>query len=164
MTNELDFLGASLVEKLKTANKRQRRFVFTDITKKELLVGLKDNLEKAFDATGELKYSWVVGTNSYDVALMKTPQQLPLKTGIGKGGMTWNKTTLKYGPDFKRFVGVFLSEEQFKQLVEDQTYVVIGYLRKGEYNGKPNLTLNLHEMIPLAEVNNELVKLREQGL
>jgi hypothetical protein len=159
--NITNFFGTDFAAKLKAANKRQRRFQFTDDTKKELLVNLKANMEKGFNATGELRYKWQVGSNDYDVAILKTPEDaIPYKTGQGRGDSTWHKTTMKHGDNYKKFISVFLNEEQFKQLVEDQEYVMVGYWKVGEWNGKANHSFNLHELIPLAECNNELERLR----
>jgi hypothetical protein len=164
MDNMESIFGQSLMEKVRTANKRQRRFEFSDITKKELLVSLKDNFEKAFDVIGEFRYDWTVGSNKYVVALLKTPEEITYKTGSGKGDSTWHMTKLKYGSDFRRNCSVFLTEEQFKSLVADQEYVCVGYMKTGEYMGRPTYSFNLHEIVALAEVNNELAKLREKGL
>lgn len=164
MGNIEDVLGTEITEKLKAANKRQRKFQFNDLTKKELLLGLKENFAKALDAYNELKYVWTVGSNSYDVVLLKTPEELNLSTGVGKGGTTWCRTKLKYGVDFRKYCGAFLTEDQFKTLVTDQEYVCVGYMKVGEWNNKPNYTFNVHELIALAEVNNELSRIRESGL
>lgn len=159
-----DILGTSVMDKVKAANKKQRRFVFTDLNKKELLVGFKENIEKAVDLKSEYLYDWKVGLNTYHVAILKTPEQLEYKSGIGTGGSAWSMTRMKFGLDFKRTVGVFLSEDQFKSLVEDQMYIIVGYMKEKPWNGKTTISFNVHELVPMERFNEELVRLREAGL